>query len=317
MKKRYLILALIILSICSIFIGVKDISFIDIFNSDDVKLKVLLISRIPRLISIIVVGVSMSIAGLIMQQISRNKFVSPDTASTIDSAKLGVLVALMIFPSATLTEKMIVSFIFSLLGTFLFMKILKKIKIKNSIFIPLVGIMLGNIIDSITTFFAYKYDLIQSIASWLQGDFSLIIKGNYELIYFSLPLVVIAFIYANKFTVAGMGEDFSKNLGVNYNRIINIGLVIVALISSLVVITVGKIPFIGLIVPNIVTLYKGDNLKNSLCSTALLGAVFLLGCDILGRLVIYPYEISIGLVVGVIGSIVFLYLLFRRNGNEV
>lgn len=261
MKKRYLILALIILSICSIFIGVKDISFVDIFNSDDVKLKVLLISRIPRLISIIVVGGSMSIAGLIMQQISRNKFVSPDTASTVDSAKLGILVALMIFPSATLTEKMIVSFIFSLLGTFLFMKILKKIKVKNSIFIPLVGIMLGNIIDSITTFFAYKYNLIQSIASWLQGDFSLIIKGNYELIYLSLPIVVIAFIYANKFTVAGMGEDFSKNLGVNYNRIINIGLVIVALISSLVVITVGKIPFLGLIVPNIVTLYKGDNLK--------------------------------------------------------
>ncbi|AJD32113.1 ABC transporter permease [Clostridium sporogenes] len=317
MKKRYLILTLIILSICSIFIGVKDISFVDIFKSDDVKLKVLLISRIPRLISIIIVGATMSIAGLIMQQISRNKFVSPDTASTVDSAKLGILVALMIFPSATLTEKMIVSFIFSLLGTFLFMKILKKIKAKNSIFIPLVGIMLGNIIDSITTFFAYKYNLIQSIASWLQGDFSLIIKGNYELIYLSLPLVVISFIYANKFTVAGMGEDFSKNLGVNYNRIINMGLVIVALISSLVVITVGKIPFLGLIVPNIVTLYKGDNLKNSIWITALLGAVFLLGCDILGRLIIYPYEISIGLVVGVIGSIVFLYLLFRRNGNEV
>lgn len=316
MKKRYLILTLIILSIASIFIGVKDISFLDIFKADDIKLKVLLIGRIPRLISIIIVGATMSISGLIMQQISRNKFVSPDTASTVDSAKLGILVALMIFPSATITEKMIVSFIFSLIGTFLFMKILKKIKAKNSIFIPLVGIMLGNIIDSITTFFAYKYDLIQSIASWLQGDFSLIIKGNYELIYLSLPIVVIAFIYANKFTVAGMGEDFSKNLGVNYNRIINIGLVIVALISSLVVITVGKIPFLGLIVPNIVTLYKGDNLKNSIWSTALLGAVFLLVCDILGRLIIYPYEISIGLVVGVIGSIVFLYLLFRRNGNE-
>ncbi|EJP6471448.1 ABC transporter permease [Clostridium botulinum] len=317
MKKRYLILTLIILSIASIFIGVKDISFLDIFKADDIKLKVLLIGRIPRLISIIIVGATMSISGLIMQQISRNKFVSPDTASTVDSAKLGILVALMIFPSATITEKMIVSFIFSLIGTFLFMKILKKIKAKNSIFIPLVGIMLGNIIDSITTFFAYKYDLIQSIASWLQGDFSLIIKGNYELIYLSLPIVVIAFIYANKFTVAGMGEDFSKNLGVNYNRIINIGLVIVALISSLVVITVGKIPFLGLIVPNIVTLYKGDNLKNSIWSTALLGAVFLLICDILGRLIIYPYEISIGVVVGVIGSIVFLYLLFRRNDNEV
>ncbi|MDU6878263.1 ABC transporter permease [Clostridium tepidum] len=317
MKKRYLILTLIILSIASIFIGVKDISFLDIFKADDIKLKVLLIGRIPRLISIIIVGATISISGLIMQQISRNKFVSPDTASTVDSAKLGILVALMIFPSANITEKMIVSFIFSLMGTLLFMKILKKIKSKNSIFIPLVGIMLGNIIDSITTFFAYKYDLIQIIASWLQGDFSLIIKGNYELIYLSLPIVIIASIYANKFTVAGMGEDFSKNLGVNYNRIINIGLIIVALISSLVVITVGKIPFLGLIVPNIITLYKGDNLKNSIWSTALLGAVFLLICDILGRLIIYHYEISIGLMVGVIGSIVFIYLLFRRNGNEV
>lgn len=317
MKKRYLILTLIILSIASIFIGVKDISFLDIFKADDIKLKVLLIGRIPRLISIIIVGATISISGLIMQQISRNKFVSPDTASTVDSAKLGILVALMIFPSANITEKMIVSFIFSLMGTLLFMKILKKIKSKNSIFIPLVGIMLGNIIDSITTFFAYKYDLIQIIASWLQGDFSLIIKGNYELIYLSLPIVIIASIYANKFTVAGMGEDFSKNLGVNYSRIINIGLIIVALISSLVVITVGKIPFLGLIVPNIITLYKGDNLKNSIWSTALLGAVFLLICDILGRLIIYPYEISIGLMVGVIGSIVFIYLLFRRNGNEV
>ncbi len=126
MKKRYLILTLIILSIASIFIGVKDISFLDIFKADDIKLKVLLIGRIPRLISIIIVGATISISGLIMQQISRNKFVSPDTASTVDSAKLGILVALMIFPSANITEKMIVSFIFSLMGTLLFMKILKK-----------------------------------------------------------------------------------------------------------------------------------------------------------------------------------------------
>ncbi|MBU5591520.1 ABC transporter permease [Clostridium sp. MSJ-4] len=316
MKKRYLILALIILSICSIFIGVKDISFFDIFNPDEVKLKVLLISRIPRLISIIVAGSSMSIAGLIMQQISRNKFVSPGTAATIDSAKLGILVSLMIFSSASPIQKMIVSFIFSLAGTFLFMKILKKIKFKNVIFIPLIGIMLGNIIDSITTFFAYKYNLVQSISSWLQGDFSLVIKGSYELMYLSIPLVIVAFLYANKFTVAGMGEDFSKNLGLNYNKVVNVGLIIVSLISSVVVITIGKIPFLGLIVPNIVTLYKGDNLKNSLYDTALLGAVFLLACDILGRLIIYPYEISIGLIVGVIGSAIFLYLLFRRNGNE-
>jgi iron complex transport system permease protein len=203
-----------------------------------------------------------------------------------------------------------------LAGTVLFMKILKRIKYKNAIFIPLVGIMLGNIIDSITTFFAYKYDLVQNVASWLQGDFSMIIKGRYELLYLSIPLVIVAYLYANKFTIAGMGEDFSTNLGLNYNRVVNVGLTIVALISSVVVITVGKIPFLGLIIPNIVALYQGDNLKNNLSHTALLGAVFLLGCDILGRIIIYPYEISIGLIVGVLGSAIFLYMIIRRNGHE-
>ncbi|CAM4031607.1 ABC transporter permease [Bacillus paramycoides] len=304
---------LIVLSIASIFIGVKDISLMDIVHWDQDKMQVVFISRLPRLISIIVAGVSLSISGLIMQQLSKNKFVSPTTAGTMDSAKLGVLVSLMLFTTASPLEKMLVAFVFALAGTFLFMQILKRIKFKDAIFIPLVGIMFGNIISSVTTFFAYKYDLIQNINSWLQGDFSMIMKGRYEILYLSIPLVIIAFLYANRFTVAGMGEDFAANLGMNYNRVLNIGLVIVSLISALVVLTVGMIPFLGLIIPNIVSIYRGDNLKNSLPHTALLGAVFVLACDILGRVVIYPYEISIGLTVGVIGSGIFLYLLMRRN----
>lgn len=313
MKKRYLFIALIVLSVASIFIGVKDVSLNDILHWDQDKMQIIFLSRLPRLISIVVAGVSLSISGLIMQQLSRNKFVSPTTAGTMDSAKLGVLVSLMLFTTASPLEKMLIAFVFALAGTFLFMEILKRIKFKDVIFIPLVGIMFGNIISSITTFFAYKYDLIQNINSWLQGDFSMIMKGRYEILYFSIPLVIIAFLYANRFTVAGMGEDFAANLGMNYKRVLNIGLVIVSLISALVVLTVGMIPFLGLIIPNIVSIYRGDNLKNSLPHTALLGAVFVLACDILGRVVIYPYEISIGLTVGVIGSGIFLYLLMRRN----
>ncbi|MBE5108204.1 ABC transporter permease [Bacillus thuringiensis] len=313
MKKRYLFIMLIVLSVASIFIGVKDVSLNDILHWDQDKMQIIFLSRLPRLISIVVAGVSLSISGLIMQQLSRNKFVSPTTAGTMDSAKLGVLVSLMLFTTASPLEKMLIAFIFALAGTFLFMEILKRIKFKDAIFIPLVGIMFGNIISSITTFFAYKYDLIQNINSWLQGDFSMIMKGRYEILYFSIPLVIIAFLYANRFTVAGMGEDFAANLGMNYKRVLNIGLVIVSLISALVVLTVGMIPFLGLIIPNIVSIYRGDNLKNSLPHTALLGAVFVLACDILGRVVIYPYEISIGLTVGVIGSGIFLYLLMRRN----
>lgn len=313
MKIRYLVISFIILSILSVFIGVSSVPLVDIFSLSEDQIEVLLISRIPRLLSIVVAGASMSISGLIMQQLSKNKFVSPTTAGTLDSARLGILVSMMLFTSAGLIQKMAISFAFALLGTFVFMKILEKIKFKDAIFIPLVGIMFGNIIASVSTFFAYRYDLIQNMSSWMQGDFSMIMSGNYELIFISIPILVIAYLFANKFTIAGMGEDFAKNLGLNYRQVVNIGLTVVALVTASVVLSVGVIPFLGLIIPNIVTIYQGEHLKNNLPHTALLGAVFVLVCDILGRIIIYPYEIPISLMVGVIGSGIFIYLLMRRR----
>lgn len=315
MNKKFLILTLMVLSIMSIFIGVQDISIMDIINLDIDKINVVLISRLPRLIALIVAGVGMSISGVIMQQISNNKFVSPTTAATLDSAQFGVIIAMLIFTNTTITEKMIVSFICALIGTFLFMKILKKIKMKNIIFIPLVGIMVGNVIGSLTEFIAYKFNLTQSVQNFFQGKFNMIMKGNYELLYLTIPLLIIAFIYANKFTIVGMGEDISKNLGLNYKRVSNIGITLVSLISALIVIIVGNIPFIGLIIPNIVSLFNGDNVGKNIGITALFGVNFLMICDIIGRVIIYPYEVSISLTAGVIGSIIFLYLILRRNKN--
>ncbi|WP_202080933.1 ABC transporter permease [Caldalkalibacillus salinus] len=316
MKKRYLLIALVVLSITSLFVGVSDISPLDVFQLSHDQWQILLVSRIPRLASIVIAGVSLSICGLIMQQLTRNKFVSPTTAGTMDAARLGVLVSLLLFASASAFVKMFVAFLFALAGTIIFMKILDQVKYKDPVFIPLVGLMFGGIIGSITTFFALKYDLIQNMSSWLQGNFSLMIKGRYELLYISIPLVIVAYIFANKFTVAGMGEDFSQNLGLNYRAVVRLGLIIVAAVASIVLLTVGMIPFLGLIIPNIVSIYNGDHLKKNLSHTALLGAVFLLICDIVGRLVIYPYEIPIGMSVGVIGSGVFLYLLLGRKVYE-
>ncbi|PLT33952.1 ABC transporter permease [Bacillus sp. V5-8f] len=313
MKKRYLFAAFIILSITSLFVGVKDITPLDLFSLSNDQLEIMMISRVPRLVSLILAGASMSICGLIMQQLSRNKFVSPTTAGTMDAARLGILVSLILFSSATMMEKMLIASLFALAGTFLFMRLLEKIKFKDAIFIPLVGLMFGSILSSITTFFAYKHDLIQSISAWLHGDFSMIMSGRYEMIYISVPLLIISYMFAHKFTVAGMGEEFSTNLGLNYRFVVNTGLVIVAISTTSVMLTVGTIPFLGLVVPNIVSIYHGDNLKKNLSHTALLGAVFLIFCDILGRIIIYPYEIPIGLTVGVIGSGIFLYLLMGRK----
>ncbi|MFC5588007.1 ABC transporter permease [Sporosarcina soli] len=313
MKKRYLIVAVIVLSFLSLFVGVSHITPMDLLDFKSEETEIFLISRLPRLLAILLAGAGMSIAGLIMQQLSRNKFVSPTTAGTLDATKLGILVSMLLFTNASTLEKMIVAFAFALAGTLLFMQILDRIKFKDAIFIPLVGLMFGNILSSITTFFAYRADVIQNMSAWLQGDFSMIMKGRYELLYISIPVLIITYLYANRFTVAGMGEDFSKNLGLAYRRIVNIGLILVALMTATVVLTVGMIPFLGLIIPNIVSIFKGDHLQKTLPHTALLGAIFLLICDILGRILIFPYEISISLMVGVIGSGIFLYLLFRRK----
>lgn len=313
MKMWYLWAAFIVLSIISLFVGVKDIAPWDLLHLTPEQQQVMWISRLPRLVSMIIAGTSMSIIGLIMQQLTRNKFVSPTTAGTMDSARFGILVAMMLFSNASTLEKILVAFVFALLGTFIFMRILDRVKFKDAIFIPLVGLMFGNIVSSITTFFAYKNDLIQNMSAWLQGDFSTVLKGRYEMLYVSIPLMIIAYLFANRFTIAGMGEEFAVNLGLNYKAVVNIGLVLVAAVSSVVILTVGTIPFLGLVVPNIVTMYQGDHLKKNLTHTALLGAVFVLFCDILGRIIIYPYEISIGLTVGVLGSSIFIFLLLRRK----
>lgn len=313
MKKRYLAIALVILSLISLFIGVSNISITDILAGDSHKMKIILISRLPRLISIIIAGMGLSISGLIMQQISRNKFTSPTTAGTMDSAKMGLMFAMLFMPKAGVISKAVFSFIFALLGSLIFMTILKKLKVKNIIFVPLVGMMFGNLVSSITSFISYYKDMNQSLNAWFQGSFSTVMKGNYELLYLCIPAIILAFIYANKFTIAGMGESFATNLGLNHARVVNIGLILVSAVSALTLVMVGNIPFLGLIIPNLVSITKGDNLKNSLVETCLFGGSFVLLCDIIGRVIIAPYEVSIGLTVGVIGSAMFLYLVMRRK----
>lgn len=315
MRIRYWILILIVLSMISLFVGVINISVNDLFNLTDAQKQTILISRIPRLVTILIAGASLSISGLIMQKLSQNSFVSPTTAGTMESARLGILVAVLLFAGASPILKMGLAFLFALLGTFVFMKILNRIRYKDVIFVPLIGLMFGGIIGSISTFIAYKHDLIQNLSSWLLGDFSMVMAGRYELIYISIPLMIIAYLYAHQFSIAGMGEDFSKSLGLKYQQVVNIGLAIVAMITASVILTVGMIPFLGLIVPNIISIYKGDNIRSTLPYTALLGAIIVLACDILGRIVIYPYEIPISVTIGILGSGLFIWLLFKKAGQ--
>lgn len=313
MKYILLFIVLILSGLVSLFVGVKDISFFDFFSLTDDQRMTLAISRVPRTVTLIIAGAGLSIAGFIMQQISQNKFVAPSTAGTLDAAKLGILVSVINFPMASTWMKSIIALVFTLLASLVFIGMIRRIQFKNIIFIPLIGIMFGNILNAISTFYAYKNNIVQNMQGWMMGDFSSVLQGNYESIYFILPAVVISYLYANEFVVVGMGENFSKNLGLSYHNIIFLGLFCVALTVSVTVVTVGAIPFLGLIVPNLVSIFHGDNLRKTLPYTALYGSIFLLICDILGRIVIYPYEIPIGLSIGIIGGIFFLILILKRK----
>lgn len=310
-----LVISLFLLSFFSLRVGVKNFSMIEFIKGNENEVYLALISRFPRLISILITGAGLSIAGLIMQTITNNKFVSPSTAGTMEWCKLGILIAIFFAGGESKMAKMAIAFFISLAGTLFFMKVLQQIPYKNAIMVPLIGMMMGSVVNAISTFFAYKYDLAQNISSWMQGNFSLIIKGRYEILYLGIPVLVIAYLYAGRFTIAGMGESISTNLGLNHKAVVLTGLVLVAFITSIIVVAIGSIPFIGLIVPNIVGLYKGDNLKKTLLDTVLIGALFVLVCDLLGRVLIFPYELSISIVVSIIGSILFLIIIFRKRGS--
>jgi len=303
---------LLILSGCSLFVGVIDLTPGELLAGNFEQLEIFLISRLPRLLAILCTGIGMSVAGLIMQQLCSNKFVSPTTGATISSAQFGILLALLFMPASTLWSRAIFAFATAILGTWIFVWFIQRIQFKDVVMVPLVGIMFGNVIGGITNYLAYKYEMTQALSSWLVGHFSLVLKGRYEIVWLTVPLVVLAFLFANHFNIVGLGKDFSKNLGVPYNLVLFSGLTIAAMITASIVVVVGSISYIGLIVPNVVAMYKGDKIRGTLVDTALFGAIFVLVCDMIGRVVIAPYELPIELIVGILGSLIFIALLFYR-----
>ncbi|ADO42114.1 ABC transporter permease [Ketogulonicigenium vulgare] len=309
------IAGLIILAGISLFVGVTNVSIQTLITGgfDGRAMQVLMVSRVPRTLALILAGASMAISGLLMQMMIRNRFVEPGTVGTSESAALGLLLITIFFPASPVFVKMLVGAMAALMGTALFLRILRAVPLRDVLMVPLVGIMLSGVIAAITTFIAYRYNMMATVLGWGAGDFSGVLRGRYELLYIGFAFAILAFVAADRFTVAGMGRDFTVNLGLNYRRVVIFGLVIVSLISSTVLVSVGMIPFLGLVVPNLVSMMMGDNMRRAVPWVALLGAGFVLVCDIFGRIVRFPYEIPIGTVVGVVGSALFLYLLLRKN----
>ncbi|MGO1409984.1 ABC transporter permease [Microbacterium sp. JB110] len=307
---------LVVLAAMSLLIGASEsVSLGAIASRDEDALFLLAASRMPRTLALILVGASLGIAGLIMQMLVRNKFVEPSTTGVTEFGALGMLAALVFFPGMPIVLRMAVVAVCALFGTWVFLRIIRFVPVRSLVLVPLVGIMLGGVVGAVTTFFAYRLDLLQSLGQWSQGSFATVMRGRYEFLWIAGAMVVIAWIAADRFSVIGMGEEFATNLGLNYRRVIAIGMILIAVITACVLVTAGMLPFLGLVVPNIVSLIIGDNVRRAIPWVAGLGAVFVVACDIVARLVRFPYEIPLSVVVGVIGAGLFLWLLLRRRGR--
>lgn len=306
------IIFLLLLTILSSIIGVAEVNWDSIFTAN-FDWTILLYSRLPRSLAILLTGSSLAVAGLMMQILLGNRFVEPSMVGTVQGASLGILLMVILFPSSSLLLKMAVATLFAIAATFFFLFLIRHIPPTDKMMVPLIGIIYSGIIGAVAGFIAYEADMLQALESWMHGEFSGVLLGRFELLWLSLIMLIIAYVSADKLTIASLGESLSVGLGLNFNQVLRLGLAIVSVITATIVVTIGGIAFLGLVVPNIISRIMGDNLRFSLPWVAYLGAVLLLVCDILARIIIFPYELSVSLILGIIGTVLFLYLLMRAR----
>ena len=306
-----MICAFIVLCILSLYVGTDPISWQGLFAGSEADWLTLKASRIPRLIAIVLTGMGLSIGGVILQHIVRNKFVEPETAGGLDAAKLGIMISLVVLPSAGVFSKMLAALALCFVAGVIYIMIVARIRYQQMVLIPVIGLMFGSVLSAGTEFYAYKNNLLQDVQGWLLGDFSRVVQGHYEILYVIVPVIVLTYVFAKRFTVIGMGQEMATSLGVSYKSTVALGLMLVSITVAATVISVGAIPFIGLVIPNLVALKYGEHLAKTLPLVAIGGACLLLICDLAGRLLIYPFEVPIGLTAGAVGGIVFLLLILR------
>lgn len=291
----------------SLSIGAYDIL------GDEFGSEMFLITRVPRTIALVLAGAAIATSGLVMQMLTQNRFVDATTSGTTEWAALGLLLTALLLPNIGLVGKMVISSSFAFVGAMVFMLILRRVVIRTTLIVPLIGIMLGAVVSALTTFLAAQFNLLQMLGTWFMGSFTEIVRGRYEVLWIVAIVTVGVFLMADRITVAGLGKDVATNVGVRYEAILVGGTALVAVAAGVTVVVVGFLPLIGLVVPNIVSLIRGDNVRSNLPWVSLGGVALVTVCDIIGRTVNRPFEIPVSMVLGVVGAAVFIVLLLRQR----
>lgn len=196
------------------------------------------------------------------------------TVGTTEWAGLGLLLCYIVLPTSGVLAKMIVAIVLAFAGTLVLFAFLRRVTLKSSLIVPIVGIMFGAAISAFSTFLALQFNLLQVLGGWFMGSFTHIEIGRYEPLWSVLAVAIVVVVVADRFTVAGLGKDIATGVGLNYERIVLLGVGLVSLVTGVVTVVVGSLPFLGLIVPNLVSMVRGDDLRSTFrgCSSPASGS---------------------------------------------
>lgn len=316
---------LIVLAIfASITLGFKPISFEVIvesftnFNPDNVDHQIIINTRLPRAIGAMLIGIALATSGTIMQGITNNYLAEPTIMGVSDGAGLLVTIAMVIIPNASMLSLTIFSLIGSLLGVGSVLFINSFLPTKTSTLnLALIGVIVGMFFSGISSLISSYFKISQDISFWYNARLNILTNELLTVgILFFIVGIVLAILLRNKISVLSLGEEMANSLGLNVTRTKVLSIIAVAILTGVSVALVGKIGFIGLIIPHITRMLIGVDYRRLIIASGLLGGFFLIFADVVSRYVNFPFETPVGIITSLIGVPFFLYLTATNGGRN-
>lgn len=322
-----LTLLTLILCVCvgSVNIPVSDV-FTAIYNTifslpmpEGIAQSIIVSVRLPRVLSVALVGISLSICGAAMQGLLKNPLAEGSTLGVASGASLGAVIAIafgITIPNIPLAGTMIMALIFAFVSLVLILSLSYRLDFSLSTnTIILIGVIFSMFVNSlISLVISLAADKVKHITFWTMGSLAGSTYTN-VIILFSVLLIFGGIIlrFSTELNAFAIGEDNARNIGVNIKRVKFLILFSVAAIIGVCVSIGGTIGFVGLVVPHITRMLVGSNHKKLFPATIFTGAIFLMLSDLVARAILSPLELPIGVVTSFIGAIVFVAIFYRNR----
>ena len=315
---------ILLITVISIMYGTKDISIVTVwdaifhFDEGNVDHQIVRTGRVPRAIAVLVVGGFLAVAGAVMQGITRNYLASPSLMGVNDGSAFVITLAIIFFPGLPNYQMILLSMIGSVLGAGLVFGFGSLIKNGLSpVRLAIIGTVIGTFLSSIASAIAMYYQVSQTVVVWYNTKVQSVDPAMLSLsIPFGMVGIALAIMSARAITITSLGEDIAIGLGQKTKAVRLLSMFSVVLLTGTAVALVGKIAFIGLVIPHVVRFLVGEDYRFIIPCSLLVGAFFLSLCDLISRYVNFPFETPIGVITAIIGVPFFLYLIRTRGGEK-